>query len=91
MRKILYPRFKNVASDVFIVDNARATANGEVSEWPMVQSWKDCVGAIPPGVRIPSSPVLSQITGDQWNKINQKSPLHGRFWHVKINVNCLNV
>ena len=30
--------------------------NGEVSEWPMVQSWKDCVGAIPPGVRIPSSP-----------------------------------
>ena len=35
---------------------ARATANGEVSEWSMVQSWKDCVGAIPPGVRIPSSP-----------------------------------
>lgn len=33
--------------------------SGEVSEWPMVQSWKDCVGAIPPGVRIPSSPVLS--------------------------------
>lgn len=34
---------------------------GEVSEWPMVQSWKDCVGAIPPGVRIPSSPVLHPL------------------------------
>lgn len=34
---------------------------GEVSEWPMVQSWKDCVGAIPPGVRIPSSPFLNNI------------------------------
>ncbi len=41
----------------------------------MVQSWKDCVGATPPGVRIPSSPVLSQSTGDQWNKINQKYTL----------------
>lgn len=29
---------------------------GEVSEWPMVQSWKGCVGAIPPWVRIPPSP-----------------------------------
>jgi len=26
-----------------------------------VQSWKDCVGAIPPGVRIPSSPNLSGL------------------------------
>ena len=26
-----------------------------MSEWSMVQSWKGCVGAIPPGVRIPSS------------------------------------
>ena len=39
----------------------QAMANGEVSEWPMVQSWKDCVGAIPPGVRIPSSPNLSGL------------------------------
>ena len=58
--------------------------HGEVSEWPMVQSWKDCVGAIPPGVRIPSSPVLSQTTGDQWNKINQKRPLNGRFWRIYL-------
>lgn len=27
----------------------------------MVQSWKDCVGAIPPGVRIPPSPVLIKL------------------------------
>lgn len=31
-----------------------------MSEWPMVQSWKDCVGAIPPGVRIPLSPDLTK-------------------------------
>ncbi len=29
-----------------------------MSEWPMVQSWKGCVGAIPPWVRIPLSPFL---------------------------------
>ena len=44
---------------VIIVDYARATNNGEVSEWPMVQSWKGCVGAIPPRVRIPSSPFFT--------------------------------
>ena len=26
---------------------------GGVSEWSMVQPWKGCVGASPPGVRIP--------------------------------------
>ena len=32
---------------------------GEVSEWSMVQPWKGCVGATPPGVRIPPSPPLN--------------------------------
>ena len=29
---------------------------GGVSEWSMVQPWKGCVGATPPGVRIPPPP-----------------------------------
>ena len=29
---------------------------GEVSEWFKVQTWNVCVGATPPGVRIPPSP-----------------------------------
>ena len=33
--------------------NKKAIQRG-VSEWLMVQSWKGCVGAIPPWVRIPS-------------------------------------
>ena len=32
------------------------TTTGEVSEWSMVQPWKGCVGASPPGVRIPPPP-----------------------------------
>ena len=31
-------------------------ATGGVSEWSMVQPWKGCVGASPPGVRIPPPP-----------------------------------
>ena len=34
----------------------RMMAIGGVSEWSMVQPWKGCVGASPPGVRIPPSP-----------------------------------
>src|ERR1051325_753610 len=29
---------------------------GEVTEWPIVQHWKCCVGETPPRVRIPPSP-----------------------------------
>ena len=29
---------------------------GEMAEWPMAQSWKGCVGATLPWVRIPLSP-----------------------------------
>ena len=36
-------------------ENASNT-NGEVSEWFKVQTWNVCVGATPPGVRIPPSP-----------------------------------
>ncbi len=32
--------------------------SGEVSEWFKVQTWNVCVGATPPGVRIPPSPFL---------------------------------
>ena len=32
---------------------------GGVSEWSMVQPWKGCVGASPPGVRIPPPPPVS--------------------------------
>lgn len=34
---------------------------GEVSEWLKVQTWKVCVGATSPGVRIPPSPNLNKI------------------------------
>ena len=35
---------------------ANKTTTGRVSEWSMVQPWKGCVGATPPGVRIPPLP-----------------------------------
>ena len=33
---------------------------GEVSEWFKVQTWNVCVGATPPGVRIPPSPIFNK-------------------------------
>ena len=35
---------------------------GRVSEWSMVQPWKGCVGASPPGVRIPPPPPVSDAS-----------------------------
>ena len=43
---------------------------GGVSEWSMVQPWKGCVGASPPGVRIPPPPPMCVL--------NRISSVHGR-------------
>ena len=40
-------------------------STGGVSEWSMVQPWKGCVGASPPGVRIPPSPPKGEPKDEQ--------------------------
>lgn len=39
-------------------------AQGEVSERLKVQTWKVCVGATSPGVRIPPSPIFPLVKGE---------------------------
>ncbi len=39
---------------------------GEVSEWFKVQTWNVCVGATPPRVRIPPSPILKPPLQKRW-------------------------
>lgn len=45
-----------------------------MSERSMVQSWKGCVGAIPPGVRIPLSPNFASTSIEaSFGKPNKRS------------------